>query len=154
MLHCDMTRVSFNNRFARVASFFIVFTLAACGGAATLWGSTTPGADAEFVRMDVKATAYNSTRAQTQGDPFLGACGVRLRPGMKAIAVSRDLFRKTLHCGQKVYIEELGADYLVLDTMAKRWRKKIDIYMGVDIKAARRWGVRDVTIRWSPKDAQ
>ena len=122
--------------------------LSACGGAA----ATIFPQVGDDTRLAVQATAYNSVKAQTQGDPFLGACGVRLRPGMRAIAVSRDLFRKTLHCGQTVYIEELGADYLVLDTMHRRWRNRIDIYMGVDIPAARRWGIQDVTIRWTPED--
>ena len=38
--------------------------------------------------------------------------------------------------------------YVVRDKMAKRWKKKIDIYMGNDVDAARKWGVRPVTIRW------
>ena len=32
--------------------------------------------------------------------------------------------------------------------MAARWKKKIDIYMGKDVEAARSWGVREVTIHW------
>ncbi|MEM6492563.1 MAG: hypothetical protein AAF684_11780, partial [Pseudomonadota bacterium] len=88
--------------------------------------------------------------AQTQGDPFLSACGARLAPGMKVIAVSRELFRGRLKCGQRVFIEELGEEYVVLDTMNRRWRGKIDLYMGLDIAAAREWGRREVTIAWNP----
>ena len=98
----------------------------------------------------VTATAYNSVKAQTQGDPFLSACGTRLKPGMKAIAVSRELFRTTFRCGQRVYIVELGEEYIVLDTMHRRWRNKIDLYMGLDIEAARQWGRQTVTIAWDP----
>jgi 3D (Asp-Asp-Asp) domain-containing protein len=36
-----------------------------------------------------------------------------------------------------------------MNKMARRWRKKIDIYMGDDVEAAHRWGVREVVIRWS-----
>ena len=32
--------------------------------------------------------------------------------------------------------------------MNKRWEKKIDIYMGLDIEAAREWGKRKVVISW------
>jgi 3D (Asp-Asp-Asp) domain-containing protein len=34
--------------------------------------------------------------------------------------------------------------------MAARWTRKIDIYMGDDVSAAREWGVREVRIRWTP----
>jgi len=30
----------------------------------------------------------------------------------------------------------------------KRWMRRIDIYMGNDVKAAKEWGKREVTIRW------
>lgn len=33
--------------------------------------------------------------------------------------------------------------------MNKRWTKKIDIYMGVDVKAAKAWGKKKVTISWT-----
>lgn len=105
----------------------------------------------EPVVMAVKASAYNSTPRQTDAQPFVGACGVRLRPDQKSIAVSRDLFRGPLPCGAKVWIDELRDEFVVLDTMHRRWRAKIDIYMGLDVAAARRWGVREVTIRWIPE---
>ncbi len=35
--------------------------------------------------------------------------------------------------------------------MNKRWKKKIDIYMGCNLKRARKWGKRKVTIRWKKK---
>jgi hypothetical protein len=41
--------------------------------------------------LRVTATAYNSLPGQTDNTPDLAAWGDRLRPGMKAIAVSRDL---------------------------------------------------------------
>ncbi|MGH0036837.1 MAG: 3D domain-containing protein [Myxococcota bacterium] len=96
----------------------------------------------------VTASAYNSTPGQTSGDPFVGAWGDRLEPGMRAIAVSRDLLALGLRRGARVEIEGLAGEYRVLDKMARRWRRKIDVYMGVDEKAARQWGVRQVRIRW------
>jgi 3D (Asp-Asp-Asp) domain-containing protein len=98
----------------------------------------------------VTASAYNSLYEQTGPHPTLAAWGDRLEPGMRAIAVSRDLLEAGLTRGTRVWIDGLEGEYVVLDKMAKRWRNKIDIYMGDDVDAARRWGVREVRIRWSP----
>ena len=96
--------------------------------------------------LEVTATAYNSLPDQTRGDPSLAAWGDRLEPGMKAIAVSRDLIALGLTHDTRVCIEGLPGEYRVLDKMAKRWERKIDIYMGVDVQAAREWGRRPVRI--------
>ncbi|MGI9590559.1 MAG: 3D domain-containing protein [Myxococcota bacterium] len=99
--------------------------------------------------LEVTATAYNSLPGQTDGEPNVTAWGDRLEPGMKAIAVSRDLIALGLGHGTEVRIDGLPGHYVVRDKMAKRWRRKIDIYMGDDVRAARRWGRRPVIIRWS-----
>ncbi len=99
----------------------------------------------------VTATAYNSLPEQTSGDPSRGAWGDRLKPGMRTIAVSRDLLRLGLRRGTKVRIEGLPGEYTVLDKTAARWRRRIDIYMGTDREAALRWGKRSVRIVWSPR---
>ena len=70
--------------------------------------------------------------------------------GMKVIAVSRDLIGMGLGHGVEVAIDGLPGLYVVRDKMAKRWTHKIDIYMGDDLEAARRWGRQRVTIRWNP----
>jgi len=98
--------------------------------------------------LEVTATAYNSVPGQTSGQPHLTAWGDRLEPGMKAIAVSRDLIALGLKHEVEVEIEGLDGVYVVRDKMAKRWKKKIDIYMGNDVEAAKRWGKRTVTIRF------
>ncbi len=98
----------------------------------------------------VKASAYNSRRGQTDASPSIAAWGDRLRPGMRVIAVSRDLIELGLRRGQRVEIVGLEGEFVVLDRMPSRWRQKIDIYMGEDVRAARNWGVRDVEIRWQP----
>ncbi len=98
--------------------------------------------------LEVAATAYNSLPGQTEGDPTLAAWGDRLEPGMRAIAVSHDLIGLGLGRGAKVRIDGLPGEYLVLDKMASRWRRKIDLYMGVDREAAIAWGIRKVRIRW------
>lgn len=99
-----------------------------------------------FKKLNVTATAYNSVRAQTDSNPSIAAWGDRLKPGMKAIAVSRDLLKMGLKRGSKVKISGLPGEYVVLDKMHHRWNRKIDIYMGKDVRAAKKWGKRRVTI--------
>jgi 3D (Asp-Asp-Asp) domain-containing protein len=106
----------------------------------------------EARELDVTATAYNSVADQTNAEPTLTAWGDRLRPGMKSIAVSRDLIDEGLTHGVEVEISSLPGRWTVRDKMAKRWRRKIDIYMGEDVAAARQWGRRPVTIRWTPSE--
>ncbi|KZX81476.1 hypothetical protein A3717_37335, partial [Alcanivorax sp. HI0013] len=86
-------------------------------------------------------------------DHALAAWGDRLTPGMKAIAVSRDLIPLGLDYNAEVQIEGLPGTWQVKDKMHWRWKKKIDIYMGEDIQAARQWGRRKVTITFlAPQD--
>ncbi len=96
--------------------------------------------------LEVKATAYNSTRAQTFGNPSIAAWGDTLRPGMKCIAVSRDLIRLGLKHDTPIKIEGLDSIYLVKDKMHRRKRNQIDIYMGKDIEKAKKWGVKRLKI--------
>lgn len=108
--------------------------------------ATTPATSS----LVVTATAYNSLHGQTNHTPNLAAWGDELEPGMKAIAISPDLQRAGLTRGTKVKIEGLPGEYVVLDRMPSRWSKRIDIYMGEDVGAARQWGVREVRIYWTP----
>ena len=99
--------------------------------------------------LSVTATAYTSHVGQTDSTPNIAAWGDRLRPGMKVIAVSRDLLNQYgLERGSKVKIHGQPGHYVVLDKMNKRWKKKIDIYMGKDKREAFKWGKRKVTIEW------
>jgi 3D (Asp-Asp-Asp) domain-containing protein len=98
--------------------------------------------------LQVTATAYNSLPGQTSGNPSIAAWGHRLKPGMKAIAVSPDLLKKGLTRGTKVKIVGLSGKYRVLDKTHKRFKRRIDIYMGKDVRAARSWGKRRVRIQW------
>lgn len=100
-------------------------------------------------KLRVTATAYTSHKNQTDATPFLAAWNNRLRPGMKIIAVSKDLLsRYGLRNGTKVHISGLRGYYTVRDKMNKRYRKRIDIYMGLNLKRALRWGRRSVVIKW------
>jgi 3D (Asp-Asp-Asp) domain-containing protein len=98
--------------------------------------------------LEVTATAFNSSSGQTDASPGVTAFGIRLRPGMRVVAVSRDLEALGLTEGVTLHIDGLDGDWRVADRMAERWTKKIDIYFGNDVEAARRWGNRRVRIRW------
>ena len=100
----------------------------------------------------VTATAFNSLPKQGQGNPNVGAWGDRITPGVNAIAVSDDLVSFGLTRGTRLRIEGMKNEYVVLDRMPARWKKRIDIYMGNDVKAARAWGKRDVKIYWTVPD--
>lgn len=98
--------------------------------------------------LDVTVTAYNSLANQTSSNPHITAFGDSLIPGLKYIAVSRDLLRLGLKHNTPVKIEGLEGVYLVKDKMHYRWSKRIDIYMGVDVKAAKQWGRKRVCIEY------
>lgn len=102
----------------------------------------------QWKELEVDATAYNSTLGQTSGHPSEAAWGDTLKPGMKSVAVSRDLIDSGLTYGTKLQIEGLEGEYIVLDKMNLRWKKKIDIYMGESEEDAFEWGIRKVKIRW------
>ncbi|RDK85612.1 3D (Asp-Asp-Asp) domain-containing protein [Marinirhabdus gelatinilytica] len=105
--------------------------------------------------ITVTATAYNSVERQTKkGNPSLAAWGDILVPGERAIAVSRDLIKKGLDHNEEVEIKGMPGIYVVKDKMNKRWKNKIDIYMGLNEKAARNWGKRTVELIYNPKNKE
>jgi len=99
--------------------------------------------------VEVMATAYNSVSYQTSNQPNIGAWGDTLKPGMKCIAVSRDLLALGIDHNTKVKITGLEGIYLVKDKMNRRWKKKIDIYMGENIQKAKNWGAKKVTLQYA-----
>ncbi len=99
--------------------------------------------------MVVTATAFNSVVSQTDSNPSIAAWGDKLKPGLKAVAVSSDLLEAGLTRGTTLRIEGLEGEYVVLDKTASRHRKRIDIYMGVDVRKAKEFGIRQVRIYWS-----
>ena len=98
--------------------------------------------------MDVTATAYNSLDNQTSSTPEITAFGDSLKPGLKYIAVSRDLLKMGLVKNTPVKIEGFEGIYFVKDKMHARWTKRIDIYMGLDVKAAKEWGRKPICIEY------
>ena len=97
--------------------------------------------------LDVDVTAYNATVAQTDRNPAIAAWGDRLRPGMRAIAVSRDLLSLGLDHGTRVEIDGLAGEYVVLDKTHRRWTRRVDLFMGKDVRKALKWGKRKMRIR-------
>lgn len=119
-----------------------------------LYMSCRPNSDIdafEWKSMEVTATAYNSLAYQTSNNPHITAFGDSLKPGLNYIAVSRDLLSKGLTHNTLVKIEGFDDTFLVKDKMNRRWRNRIDIYMGTDVKAARAWGKRKVNISYRIK---
>lgn len=108
----------------------------------------------EWKELSVSASAYNSVPWQTTTKkPSIAAWGDELKPGMRAIAVSRDLIAQGLTHGTRVKIEGMPGVYVVRDKMNRRWRKKIDIYMGKDVGKAREFGIQhDVRISYAEPD--
>lgn len=104
--------------------------------------------DLDWKQIRVVATAYNSVSWQTGPDPNLTAWGDTLRPGMRCIAVSRDLIPKGLKHNTMVKIPGLEGLYLVKDKMHRKWRHHIDIYMGDDIAKAKEWGRQRLWIQF------
>lgn len=99
--------------------------------------------------LEVEATAYTSHATQTDSTPTIAAWGDKLKPTTRSIAVSRDLLTEYgLKHRTKVMIKGLSGEFLVLDKMNKRWRKRIDIYMGMNRKAALKWGKKKVELSW------
>ena len=131
--------------------FGLVLLAGGCIGRTAVRPELPPPPFPSAVReLEVTATAFNSVVAQTDAQPTLTASGEHLRPGVRALAISRDLERAGLTFGTRVEIDGYG-EWVVQDRMAPRWRRKIDLYMGEDEEAARRFGTRSVTIRWTPE---
>jgi 3D (Asp-Asp-Asp) domain-containing protein len=95
----------------------------------------------------VTCTAYTSRIAETDSTPDLTASMKRTRPGY--IALSRDLLAEytpgaPFRFGDRIEIIGKGV-YQVEDTMARRWRRRADIWVD-SIDEACYWGRRTVLI--------
>ena len=101
--------------------------------------------------FEVIATAYNSLAYQTNSNPNITAFGDSLKPGLRCIAVSRDLLDSGLVHNTQVKIEGFDSLFTVKDKMNRRWRKRIDIYMGNDVRKAKKWGKKKVNIEYCIK---
>jgi len=103
--------------------------------------------------LEVDATAYTCRVQRKHYTRYpRGAWGDILKPDTKAVAVSDDLIAMGLTHGTSITIEGLDGEYIVMDKMHPKWKKKIDVYMGADCRKARFWGHKMVTIHWKTKE--
>lgn len=97
-------------------------------------------ADRKVIRTyRVTATAYSSTRAQTDSTPFISASGVHVFDGMIAA--------NFLPFGAKVRLPDLYGDkqFIVLDRMNQRYSHRVDIWMDSYHKA-KQFGVKYIRV--------
>lgn len=89
--------------------------------------------------MTVRASAYTSTVAECDSDPFTTASGAKVKDGIIAM--------NGIPFGTKIRIRGQGDKiYVVQDRMNAKWgNHRIDIWMP-DRHQALEWGVRTVTI--------
>jgi len=124
-----------------------------CGIWFTGCGEDFEADDFTWESITVRASAYNSLAYQTSAQPQIAAWGDSLKPGMKCIAVSKDLLQKGLKHNTEVKLAGHKGLYLVKDKMNSRWKNRIDIYMGEDVAKAKHWGVKRIKIWFKvPKD--
>lgn len=82
------------------------------------------------VLLKVLATGYSSSIFETDDTPYITAANTRTRPGI--VALSRDLLRPytpdaLFTFGDRIYVSGLG-EFIVEDSMNRRWRKRMDIW--------------------------
>ncbi len=104
--------------------------------------------DPEMKCWKVKVTAYNSLAYQTRPgtDGTITAWGDKLVDSIPSIAISRDLLDSGLTHGTQVWIEGYTYPFVVNDKMNRRYRNRIDIHMGKDVKKAREFGVKTLRL--------
>jgi 3D (Asp-Asp-Asp) domain-containing protein len=125
-------------------TFFKIMTLLALLSSYSVAESDFPYTDL----IKVTATAYSSSTKETDATPYLAAWRNTLNPKVPSIAVSRDLLEIGLTNGMKVHIKGFKGEFLVLDKMNKRWKNRIDIYMGDNRKKALNFGKRKLEVYW------
>ncbi len=121
-----------------------------------LWAATAQAGEV----LILKATAYTSSPRETDRTPYVTATGAKTRLGV--LAVSRDLLEKELPYGSLVRLYDLGRWqdgkgagafdplfkgllFVVEDTMNKRKRQQIDVWLP-DRSLALKFGVRRIKV--------
>jgi len=99
--------------------------------------------------LEVTAMAYTARSVGMSGKRLPKAAnGELLTPEVNAIAVSPDLIEEHgLQLDQTVTLQGLG-EFKVMDLMAPKHSRSIDIYFGNDNLGARQWGKRTMTLSW------
>lgn len=125
-----------NNSTYKIACIIMAFVLTGCSD------------DPEMKCMIVKVSAYNSVASQTRvgTDGKITAWGDTLRSEIPSVAISRDLIDSGMVHGTMLYIEGYSEPFKVNDKMNRRYRNKIDLHLGTDVKAARNFGNQKLNI--------
>ena len=129
----------------QLSSSLVFFRLAVFVAALCVYACGTNRTERSMV---VTVSAYNSVPSQTNTQPTVAAWGDELKPGMKVVAVSRDLLGEGLSHGSVLRIEGLKGKYVVLDKTSARFTRRVDVYMGLDVDAAKEFGVKQLRISW------
>jgi 3D (Asp-Asp-Asp) domain-containing protein len=125
-------------RYARIAVFCGLLASFLISPAA-LAISTNPETGKPMNQIEVKITAYSSTKSQTDSTPFIAASGKRVYDGMVAA--------NFLPFGTKIKIPELFGDkiFTVDDRMNQRYQNRIDIWYSSTASAIK-FGIKQATI--------
>lgn len=107
--------------------------------------------------LPVTVTAYNAVAWQTDSTPWLASCGrLDAAPG-PVLAVSRDLFYKggRKRCGETIVVtlRDRVIVGVVWDTMAARYKSRVDVLMGT-VGEARKFGVQKGHLLWGKTNAK
>ena len=102
----------------------------------------------------VTATVYHAVEGQCDGSPLVTASGARIASAESAyehryIAVSRDLL-DVFPYGTRVEVSgcgELNGEYIVADTMNRRYKGYIDILINPDMKRGKWEGARITKVK-------
>jgi len=82
--------------------------------------------DVIITKENVLVTCYSNRPQETDNTPNITATGRLVYSG--SCAVSQDLFRKTIHPGDLIYIVKLNKWFIVEDTTHARHQKLVDVF--------------------------
>jgi 3D (Asp-Asp-Asp) domain-containing protein len=82
--------------------------------------------DVTITKENVLVTCYSNRPQETDRAPNITATGRLVYSG--SCAVSQDLFRKTVHPGDLIYIVKLNKWFIVEDTTNIRHQKLVDVF--------------------------
>jgi 3D (Asp-Asp-Asp) domain-containing protein len=82
--------------------------------------------DVIIMKENVLVTCYSNRSQETDRAPNITATGRLVYSG--SCAVSQDLFRKTVHPGDLIYIVKLNKWFIVEDTTNIRHQKLVDVF--------------------------
>jgi 3D (Asp-Asp-Asp) domain-containing protein len=89
--------------------------------------------------IDATITAYNTVPSQTDDSPCIAAGGY--------ICDREDVVACPRHYPLGTRVEIAGKVYECMDRLAPKYDHRFDISMGMDIAAAKEWGVKKLSVK-------